>query len=334
MYKRVLLVHNNPARFVLIDRNLLGERWLVTERYERNPRVNVVTLAQAVYSCDLVFCWFASWHSLAPVLLAKILHKPSVVVVGGYDTANLPEVGYGSQRGGLRRRVSRTVIHNATQLVVNSESARLETERNVGISQDRITVIYHGISPLSLGATQKREPIILTVGGVWQENLLRKGLLPFVQTAKYLPDKQFMLAGKWYDNSIENLRALASKNVTFTGYLTDENLEALYMRSAIYVQASLHEGFGLSVAEAMSAGCIPVVTRVGALPEVVGNAGIYSESNNPSDLSTAITAALSMDERLRLEARERILTLFPIERRRKAIHELVDELINHEFCSG
>lgn len=319
----ILFVHNALQRFVRMDRDLLKERWPVIERFERKPSLGMVSVLRDVMRCDLVFCWFASWHSFGPVLLARLLHKPSVVVVGGYDTANLPEAGYGSQRGGVRRWVSRTIMYNATHLVVNSESARRETERNVGISRDKITVIYHGITPLPMGSTQNREPIILTVGAVWEENLLRKGLLPFVQTAQYLPEKQFILVGKWYDTSIETLRASAGKNVTLAGYLPDADLEALYMRSAVYVQASLHEGFGLSVAEAMSAGCIPVVTRAGSLPEVVGDAGVYAESNSPLDISKAIAEALAMDESARLKARERILTLFPVERRRQALHELI-----------
>lgn len=322
--KKILFVHNAMQPFVATDYNLLSERWEVRNWYQQTRLVNPLAVVRAVASSDLVFCWFASWHSLLPVLLAKILHRPSIVVVGGYDTANLPEVGYGSQRGGIRRWVSRTVMRNAVHLIVNSRSAELETERNVGIARDRITVIYHGIAPLQMGPTNNREPIVLTVGGVWQENLLRKGLLPFVQSAQYLPDKQFVLVGKWHDKSIERLRASAGKNVTFTGFLPDEDLEALYMRSSVYVQASLHEGFGLSVAEAMSAGCIPVVTRAGALPEVVGDAGVYAESNSPLNLSTAITTALAINESVRFKAHERVLTLFSIEKRRQALHELVD----------
>jgi len=110
--------------FVVIDRGLLEQRWQIHQWYQRTRLIEPIALTQAVRHCDLVFCWFAGWHSLAPVLLARLLRKPAVVVVGGYDTANLPEAGYGSQRGGMRRLVARSIIHNATHLIANSHSAK------------------------------------------------------------------------------------------------------------------------------------------------------------------------------------------------------------------
>ena len=100
-----------------------------------------------------------------------------------------------------------------------------------------------------------------------------KGQLAFVQAAGELPDVRFTLAGGWLDDSVERLRDLAAANVRLTGWLPQEELEASYRRAAVYVQASLHEGFGLAVAEAMLAGCVPVVMNVTAMPEVVGDAG-------------------------------------------------------------
>ena len=76
-------------------------------------------------------------------------------------------------------------------------------------------------------------------------------------------------------------RALAGDNVEFTGWLSDEDLHAIYRRASVYVQASRHEGFGLAVAEAMLAGCVPVVMNVTAMPEVVGDAGILIDSQRP-----------------------------------------------------
>src|SRR5690349_17413404 len=122
----ILFVHNHPQSFVVIDLTLLQERWQVQERFEQHYRVTPISVLWAVWQSSLVFCWFASWHSFLPVLFARLLNRPSLVVVGGYDTANLPEANYGSQRGGMRRRIARATIKLATHLLVNSESARQE----------------------------------------------------------------------------------------------------------------------------------------------------------------------------------------------------------------
>ncbi len=99
--------------------------------------------------------------------------------------------------------------------------------------------------------------------------------------AASLPDVRFVFVGRWHDDAIEELRAIAGDNVEFTGWLSDEDLHAIYRRASVYVQASRHEGFGLAVAEAMLAGCVPVVMNVTAMPEVVGDAGMLIDSQDP-----------------------------------------------------
>jgi len=86
---RILFVHNAPTTFVTIDRKLLQQQWQISEWYQRDRFINLAALVQAVCQSDLVFCWFAGWHSFMPVWLARLLDKPALVVVGGYDTANL-----------------------------------------------------------------------------------------------------------------------------------------------------------------------------------------------------------------------------------------------------
>lgn len=320
---RILFVHNGQERFVRDDFDLLAQRHTVTDWYQPRRWYNPLRLYRAVGSHDLVFCWFASWHALAPVWLAKVLGKPSVVVVGGYDTANVPEAGYGAQRGGLPRLVARTVIQNATKLIVNSQAARTEAIANASADPAKISVIYHGVQPLPMGPLQ-REPIALTVGNVWRENLLRKGLLPFVQAAAYLPDVRFVLVGRWCDDSIEELKAIATPNVEFTGFVSDEELVDWYQRASVYVQASLHEGFGLSVAEAMSAGCIPVVSDRGALPEVVESSGVIVENPTSRTLADAVQKGLEDGPESSVGMRARILTEFSMDRRQSALCNLID----------
>ena len=137
---------------------------------------------------------------------------------------------------------------------------------------------------------------------------MQKGQLPFVEAARLVPDVRFMFAGKWLDDSVDELRRRAGDNVEFTGWLSDDDLHAAYRRAAVYVQASRHEGFGLAVAEAMLAGCVPVVMNVTAMPEVVGDAGVLIESQEPDEVAGGVRRALELGPDAARRARERILT--------------------------
>ena len=59
-------------------------------------------------------------------------------------------------------------------------------------------------------------------------------------------------------------------------------------RASVYVQASWHEGFGMAVAEAMLAGCVPVVRDAGAMPEVVGDAGVLIAGSEPEQIAEGV----------------------------------------------
>ena len=325
--KSVLYVHNSATTFVKIDRAILAEEWDVVEWYQQSRWFNMPRLWLAVRSSNLVFCWFASWHSLFPVLFAKLLGVRVIAVVGGYDTARVPEAGYGSMRGGLVRRVARTIIRHSDLLVTFSRFSASEVIRNGGASEEKVVVIYLGIPEREPGSWHERNCRAITVGGVWRENLHRKGLYPFVCAGHLLPEFELEVVGKWYDDSIDDLRRAASPNVRFTGFVTDGELDHCYKSSSVYVQPSLHEGFGMSVAEGMLAGCIPVVTRNGALPEVVGETGVYLDSVAPPVVAAAIRSAHGFGEIARRAARQRILDEFPLDRRRRELKRVVRELI-------
>jgi glycosyltransferase involved in cell wall biosynthesis len=324
---RILFVHSERRRFVAIDLDLLSEDFDVQEWHQRTRFVNLFKLAQGVLSSDIVFGWFASWHTLLPAILAHRFNRPSVFVIGGYDTANMPEIAYGSQRGGIRRWVARKVIRSASRLVTNSQSIRLEAIKNAGATAERIDVIYHGIKSYERDCKTTKRSLVVTVGNVDYPNLQRKGLEPFVRAAAALPDIQFAVIGKWLDRSIDKLRLIAPPNVRFTGVVGDEELARYYREAAVYVQASSHEGFGLSLAEAMLAECVPVVTSISSLREVVGDAGIYVESVTPEVLSGAIHRALSLPPEYGKRARERIVQEFPLEKRKRMLSDLIKSLL-------
>lgn len=327
---RILFVHNHPTKFVKIDLELLRRRYLVNEWYQKSRLINLPVLVRAVSQCDAIFGWFASWHTLFPAWLARAFKRPMILVIGGYDTANLPDIAYGSQRGGVKRWVARAVMNSATRIIAISEAACNETIRNVGIHPDRIGVIYLGIEPITFDNVKPREKIVITVANVDQGNLQRKGLEPFVRAARLIPDYEFDVIGAWRDGAIRHLTALASPNVHFTGWLSEADLRGYFSRASVYVQASRHEGFGLAVAEAMLHRCVPVVTRVGALPEVVGDTGVYIDSPAPQSIADGVRRALTAKETLGLRASERIKSQYPLGRRGELLYQTIGAILRQD----
>jgi glycosyltransferase involved in cell wall biosynthesis len=324
---RLLYVHSRKASFVAIDREILAERYEVEDLYQPGRWPNPLAVVRGVLRSDVVFGWFASWHTFLPITLAWLLRRPSVLIVGGFDTANMPDIGYGYQQGGVRRAASRFIMRRARRLVTNSEYSLGEIERNTPIPPERVKVVHHGV-PDPFGAEPgPKEREALTVGAIDHTTLVQKGQLPFVEAAALVPDVRFTFAGKWLDDSVDQLRARAGDNVRFTGWLSDDDLHATYRRAAVYVQASRHEGFGLAVAEAMLAGCVPVVMNVTAMPEVVGDAGVLIESQEREAVAEGVRRALELGPDASRRARERILTAFPMERRREGILGAVEDAL-------
>lgn len=103
------------------------------------------------------------------------------------------------------------------------------------------------------------------------------------------------------------MREIESPNVTFTSELD-------------------HEVFGCSVAEAMLCECVPVVLRRAALPEVVGDCGLYSDELSPQRLALQTREALEASEEMERMARARIKEQFPLSKRREKLLALIDSL--------
>jgi len=326
---RILFVTSRRASFISVDRELLAQRYEVVDLYQPGRGASPLRVLRAMRGCDAVVGWWASWHTFWPITLAWLLRRPSALIVGGFDTANEPEISYGYQQGGARARLSRWIMRRADVLATNSAYSRAEVERNTGIPPNRVTVMHHGVpDPFGDLPEKPAEQLALTVGNVDRPNLERKGLRAFAGAAAELPEVEFVLAGRFVDDAGEQLRAQAPPNLRLTDWIEEDELLDLYRRAAVYVQASRHEGFGVSVAEAMLAGCVPVVTRAGALPEVVGDVGVQIDvPAEPRAIAAAIGEALARRAGDGSAARERVLREFSLDARAAALHDLVERAL-------
>ncbi|MCI0599711.1 MAG: glycosyltransferase family 4 protein [Beijerinckiaceae bacterium] len=75
----------------------------------------------------------------------------------------------------------------------------------------------------------------------------------------------------------------APPNVRMLGYVTDDDLAALYQNALCFAFPSLTEGFGLPALEAMALGCPVIVSNAASLPEVCGDAALYADPASPRD---------------------------------------------------
>ncbi len=320
---RLLFIKSRKASFIELDQRLLGERFEVDELYQPGRFSNPARVVREVLAADVIVGWWASWHTFLPITLAWLLRKPSLLIVGGFDTAAEPEFGYGYQLGGPRAWLSRFTMRRARILMTNSEYSREEIWRNTGISPQRVRVVHHGVPELASGG--EKQQLALTVGIVDRANLDRKGLRAFVDAAAHAPEVEFVVAGRHEGDAADELRTRASANVRLTGWLEEAELAHLFDTAAVYVQASRHEGFGVSVAEAMLARCVPVVTRAGALPEVVGDTGVLLDDAEPATVALGVREALQRDTGE--AARQRVLERFSVRQRRDGLFALLDELL-------
>ena len=83
-----------------------------------------------------------------------------------------------------------------------------------------------------------------------------------------------------------------TERVRFLGYVDDKTLAGLYANATLFALPSQEEGFGLPALEAMASGTPVVVSDGGALPEVVGEAGMIFCLSDPDGLTDTLKECL------------------------------------------
>jgi glycosyltransferase involved in cell wall biosynthesis len=84
-----------------------------------------------------------------------------------------------------------------------------------------------------------------------------------------------------------------SAAVTFTGHAGDDTVTAAYASADVLVVTSEHEGFCVPVVEALAAGLPVVAFDQGAVPEVLGGAGVLVAEKDPYALARSISGLLA-----------------------------------------
>lgn len=187
---------------------------------------------------------------------------------------------------------------------------------------DRIAVIPHGVDSTRFNPTpngdeiariaewSKGEPYLLTVGTIGKRKNIEALVDAWIALAKGSGSApRLIIAGHRSGgpglDALEARIAGASRadRVTWTGYVSDDDVAALYRHAMAFVFPSIKEGFGLPVLEAMACGCPVVCSGSGAIAEVAGEAALAADVASPEALHAAIGRILS-DQSLRDRLRD------------------------------
>jgi len=206
---------------------------------------------------------------------------------------------------GMQTRVSRRIPH----IITVSERSKLDIASAFGIPSGRIRVVPNGIDtdifhPLPHLKREKNRIIVTNSADMPLKGL--RYLLEAVASIVKKRDVRLTVIGTPKKNGeIERLvRELRlGRHLEFTGRIEDQDFPYYYATSTLAVVSSLYEGFGFPAGEAMACGTPVVSTTGGALPEVVGDAGVLVPPADARALEKAILYLLDHPEKRRALSR-------------------------------
>ena len=184
----------------------------------------------------------------------------------------------------------------ADGIVVPSEYTKVQVTSRLGVDPAKVTVC----SPGAPAWSRREEPAIpgpiLFVGTIERRKNVPGLVRAYAELIGRRPDApDLVLAGRMLDASEAGLSSASSAagRVRALGYVTDAQRQQLYREASMLVMPSFDEGFGIPALEAMTVGVPVVAARRGALPEVIGDAGILVDPEDAAALSAAMERVLT-----------------------------------------
>lgn len=234
-----------------------------------------------------------------------------VLTVRGMGRLKNPEL-YPVDKVNKARAIKKTVVDNTEKmhLIVSSQELRDNAKELLGLSGDKISVIYEGIDSRLFSEVAERDVEIIRK----KYNLGNHGILYMgtIEPAKNIPKLleaykklsegseyyyKLVIAGKdgWMAEEIKNMAVDLgiTDGVTFTGYIPPEDLSALFKAACAFVFIPLYEGFGTPVVEAMACGLPIVASDIGALREIAGNSAIFVNPHDADGIANAMIKVLN-----------------------------------------
>ncbi|MBU2258857.1 MAG: glycosyltransferase family 4 protein, partial [Candidatus Omnitrophica bacterium] len=215
------------------------------------------------------------------------------------------------------------IAKRADQVIAVSENVKKDLMGKVKIPEDKIKVVYYGVSDdfklmedkLKIEAVLKKYGLsgkryILYVGAAEKNKNLSGLLRAFanIRLQAQAEDVCLVLAGKIdiaYRKIIQESEELGlGSGVIFTDFIPHSELPFIYNRALVFVLPSFYEGFGIPIIEAMACGVPVAVSSCGGMPEVAHDAALFFNPADPGEISSVLSKLIS-DQGLRQDLKSK-----------------------------
>ena len=251
--------------------------------------------------------WYPRLRAAADVLHCPTFRGPfrarQPLVVTVHDLAVLRHPEWFNRWTSIYSRIAvPRVIAAATRVIAVSEFTKRELVALLNVPEERIRVIPNGVEDVFTPDGPRAEgDYVLAVGTLEP----RKNLARIAQAV----DGELRVVGVRGWGGVD-----PPPNITWLGDVPDEQLAALYRGARCLVYASLYEGFGIPVAEALACGCAIVTSRGSAMEEIAADEATYVEPTSVESIRDGIARARPPSPR-------RVATWQEVAARTRAVYE-------------
>ena len=233
-------------------------------------------------------------HSMHPVMMPSRAAR----VVTIHDLYFLERPEHSSAE--IRRdypRLARVHANRADAVVVNSEYTKAQVIERLGVPSHRITVCTPGAPEWRRRPEPERPGPLLFIGTITPRKNVPALLRAYTQLARTLGGTpELVLAGRMTRDGLEGTGvdvASVIDRIRMPGYVDESRKVDLYREASMLILPSFDEGFGIPALEAMAMGVPVIAANRGALPEVVGDAGLLVDPEDPASIAAAMHRVLT-----------------------------------------
>lgn len=249
------------------------------------------------------------------VTLPLVKKYKTIVTVHDLTPLVFPKHFPAGIKGKISWQIQKFNLAKADAIITDSLTSKKDIARYTGIPATKIKAIYLAagdefkvIKSSSKQAIKEKyklpDKFVLYVGDVtWNKNLprlvkaIKQTNLPLVMVGKSLVQKDFDKENPWNRDLIE-VQNVTEGDDRFIklGFVSTEDLVAIYNSATVLVFPSLYEGFGLPVLEAMQCGLPVVTTKAGSLVEIAGEAAYFVDQYDVTSIANGLEKVFSSEK--------------------------------------